>query len=197
MLFTCRVNQALKPSLYKPLSCSSVSPKPSIEVHISAFFSLSLPRKEQAMIFMQPLVALLLLLATQSHALSVGLHAYNFGLNVGGKQGCSHTCESENCNVPPILRYGKYCGVMYTGCPGEKPCDALDACCMVHDACVTANNNDYLNLECNQNLSNCIAKVNTAGPTFQGNKCSLDQVSQEISLIMDAAILAGRALHKP
>ncbi|KAJ4820059.1 Phospholipase A2 family protein [Rhynchospora pubera] len=127
---------------------------------------------------------------------------------------------------------------MYTGCPGEKPCDALDACCMVHDACVTANNSipsipfslstpvlfynsdspyknkksnfintilkfengttdDYLNLECNQNLSNCIAKVNTAGPTFQGNKCSLDQVSQEISLIMDAAILAGRALHKP
>lgn len=56
---------------------------------------------------------------------------------------------------------------------------------------------DYLNLECNQNLLNCISKVNTEGPTFQGNKCSVDQVTQEISLIMDAAILAGRALHKP
>ncbi|KAF3332467.1 phospholipase A2-alpha [Carex littledalei] len=128
------------------------------------------------MVFLQSLVALLLL---------------------SSKQECSRTCESENCSIPPILRYGKYCGVMYTGCPGEKPCDSLDACCMVHDACVAASNNDYLNLECNQNLLNCISKVNTEGPTFQGNKCSVDQVIQDISLIMDAAILAGRALHKP
>uniref|UniRef100_A0A453IG73 Uncharacterized protein n=1 Tax=Aegilops tauschii subsp. strangulata TaxID=200361 RepID=A0A453IG73_AEGTS len=42
--------------------------------------------------------------------------------------------------VPPVLRYGKYCGILYSGCPGEKPCDALDACCMVHDHCVAANN---------------------------------------------------------
>jgi hypothetical protein len=38
----------------------------------------------------------------------------------------------------PLMRYGKYCGVSYTGCPGEDPCDALDACCMIHDACVQA-----------------------------------------------------------
>jgi hypothetical protein len=38
--------------------------------------------------------------------------------------------------VPPLLRYGKYCGIGYTGCPGEKPCDALDACCQDHDACI-------------------------------------------------------------
>jgi hypothetical protein len=42
--------------------------------------------------------------------------------------------------VPPLLRYGKYCGILYSGCPGEKPCDALDACCMVHDHCVDTHN---------------------------------------------------------
>lgn len=42
--------------------------------------------------------------------------------------------------VPPFLRYGKYCGILYSGCPGEKPCDGLDACCMKHDACVQAHN---------------------------------------------------------
>lgn len=34
------------------------------------------------------------------------------------------------------VRYGKYCGIGYFGCPGEKPCDGLDACCMTHDNCV-------------------------------------------------------------
>jgi len=34
------------------------------------------------------------------------------------------------------IKYGKYCGVGYWGCPGEKPCDDIDACCMGHDDCV-------------------------------------------------------------
>lgn len=34
------------------------------------------------------------------------------------------------------IRYGKYCGVGWSGCPGEKPCDDLDACCKIHDECV-------------------------------------------------------------
>lgn len=42
------------------------------------------------------------------------------------------------------MRYGKYCGVSYTGCPGEAPCDALDACCMLHDACVQATDSTCL-----------------------------------------------------
>ncbi|KAJ3675294.1 hypothetical protein LUZ60_004336 [Juncus effusus] len=147
--------------------------------------------------FLQPFLAFLLLSATQCYALSIGgIHPYNLGIGISSNQGCSRTCESDNCSVPPLLKYGKYCGIMYSGCPGEKPCDALDACCMVHDACVTNNNNDYLNLECNQNLLNCIKKVNTMGLTFQGNTCSMSQVAQEITLIIDAAVLAGKALHK-
>lgn len=78
---------------------------------------------------------------------------------------CSKTCVAENCNCEPVndslvktlfhfifvfififyyskcvaavgIKYGKYCGVGWTGCPGEKPCDDLDACCKIHDECV-------------------------------------------------------------
>ncbi|GER51401.1 regulator of Vps4 activity in the MVB pathway protein [Striga asiatica] len=49
--------------------------------------------------------------------------------------GCSKTCVAENCNTIGI-RYGKYCGVGWSGCPGEKPCDDLDSCCQIHDDCV-------------------------------------------------------------
>lgn len=38
---------------------------------------------------------------------------------------------------------------------------------------------------------------NTGGHTFQGNKCEVDDVIDVISLVMEAALLAGRYLHKP
>jgi len=48
------------------------------------------------------------------------------------------------------IKYGKYCGVGYSGCPGEKPCDDIDACCMAHDDCVgkfgTFFNLNFINL---------------------------------------------------
>jgi len=47
--------------------------------------------------------------------------------------------------VPPLLRYGKYCGLLYSGCPGERPCDGLDACCMKHDQCVQSKNSEFSN----------------------------------------------------
>jgi hypothetical protein len=50
---------------------------------------------------------------------------------------------SLKTKVPPLLRYGKYCGILYSGCPGEKPCDALDACCMVHDHCVATHDSTH------------------------------------------------------
>lgn len=40
------------------------------------------------------------------------------------------------CCLAIGIKYGKYCGVGWTGCPGEKPCDDLDACCKTHDECV-------------------------------------------------------------
>ncbi|CAI9782592.1 unnamed protein product [Fraxinus pennsylvanica] len=51
---------------------------------------------------------------------------------------CSKTCVAENYNTVGI-KYRKYCGVGWTGCPGEKPCDDLDACCKIHDEGVEKN----------------------------------------------------------
>ncbi|KAE9597845.1 putative phospholipase A(2) [Lupinus albus] len=45
--------------------------------------------------------------------------------------------------VAPLLKYGKYCGILYSGCSGETPCDDLDACCMMHDQCVLDNNCEF------------------------------------------------------
>nr|GMC61297.1 phospholipase A2-alpha-like [Ipomoea batatas]GMC65011.1 phospholipase A2-alpha-like [Ipomoea batatas] len=68
---------------------------------------------------------------------------------------CSRTCESKFCGgmneVAPFLRYGKYCGILYSGCPGEKPCDALDACCMQHDDCIGQNGSKFNSLFIYQN----------------------------------------------
>ncbi|XP_018501072.1 phospholipase A2-alpha-like isoform X1 [Pyrus x bretschneideri] len=111
---------------------------------------------------------------------------------------CSRQCESEFCTVPPFLRYGKYCGLLYSGCPGEQPCDGLDACCMKHDNCVQSKNNDYLSSECSQTFLNCMAEFkNKRGKTFKGNKCHVEDVVEVITLVMEAALVAGRYLHKP
>ncbi|KAF5450478.1 hypothetical protein F2P56_030830 [Juglans regia] len=133
----------------------------------------------------------------------IPVHALNIGLQVAGSavsvsKECSRKCESHFCTVPPFLRYGKYCGLLYSGCPGEKPCDGLDACCMMHDHCVVAKNQGYLSEECSQNLLNCMAKFkNSKVHTFKGNKCHVDEVVDVISAVMKAALLAGRYLHKP
>ncbi|CAA6664873.1 unnamed protein product [Spirodela intermedia] len=130
-------------------------------------------------------------------ALNIGIQ--NAGSDVSVRMAhCSRKCESEYCLLPPFLRYGKYCGILYSGCPGEKPCDGLDACCQIHDACVQSKHNDYLSQSCNQNFLNCIQRFKKSGkPTFKGNKCSVEEVVDIISLVIDAALLAGRALHKP
>ncbi|RLN16833.1 hypothetical protein C2845_PM02G01210 [Panicum miliaceum] len=77
-------------------------------------------------------------LAPPAAALDIGIQSAGDG--VSKQQACSRTCESDHCTTPPSLRYGKYCGILYSGCPGEAPCDALDACCMHHDNCVQAKN---------------------------------------------------------
>ncbi|KAL3744398.1 hypothetical protein ACJRO7_013639 [Eucalyptus globulus] len=131
-----------------------------------------------------------------ARALNVGVQAADAAISVG--KDCSRKCESEFCSVPPFLRYGKYCGLLYSGCPGERPCDGLDACCMKHDACVQAKNNDYLSQECSQNLLNCMTDFkNLGGRTFTGSKCLVEDVVDVLSVVIEAALLAGRYLHKP
>ncbi|CAF2057085.1 BnaCnng35860D [Brassica napus] len=134
---------------------------------------------------------------------SVSVSALNVGVQlthptVSLSKECSRKCESEFCSVPPLLRYGKYCGLLYSGCPGERPCDGLDSCCMKHDACVQSKNNDYLSQECSQKFINCMNNFsNTKQPTFNGNTCDPDEVIDVISIVMDAALIAGRVFRKP
>ncbi|KAG8097918.1 hypothetical protein GUJ93_ZPchr0013g37957 [Zizania palustris] len=127
-------------------------------------------------------------------ALDVGLQSAGDGVR---KLACSRTCESDHCTTPPFLRYGKYCGILYSGCPGEPPCDELDACCMHHDRCVQAKN-DYLSTKCNEQLLECLSRLREGGSsTFEGNKCMINEVIDVITLVIEAAVVAGRVLHKP
>ncbi|XP_073066859.1 phospholipase A2-alpha-like [Primulina eburnea] len=129
------------------------------------------------------------------HALNVGLRA-DVGLKVSKE--CSRTCESKFCEVPPFLRYGKYCGILYSGCPGEQPCDRLDACCMRHDQCIQLQGNDYLSQQCNREFLSCVEKFKRTGaPTFKGNTCKASEVVDVIKNVMNAAILAGKVFGKP
>ncbi|XP_062148959.1 probable phospholipase A2 homolog 1 isoform X2 [Alnus glutinosa] len=73
---------------------------------------------------------------------------------------CSRTCVVMNCDNVGI-RYGKYCGVGWTGCPGEKPCDDLDACCKLHDECV--DKHGLANVKCHERFKSCIKKVQKSG----------------------------------
>ncbi|KAK9199547.1 hypothetical protein WN944_014739 [Citrus x changshan-huyou] len=68
---------------------------------------------------------------------------------------CSRTCVAENCNSVGI-RYGKYCGVGWSGCPREKPCDDLDACYKIHDECV--DKKGLTNIKCQEKFKRCIKK---------------------------------------
>ncbi|XP_019168323.1 PREDICTED: phospholipase A2-alpha-like [Ipomoea nil] len=130
-----------------------------------------------------------------TRALNVGVDA---GAGLSLAKECSRTCESKFCGVPPFLRYGKYCGILYTGCPGEKPCDGLDACCMQHDVCIQNNGNDYLSQHCNKNFLACVTKFKKSkAKTFKGNTCKVDEVVNIITDVMDAAIIAGRIFKKP
>ncbi|VFQ83440.1 unnamed protein product [Cuscuta campestris] len=128
-------------------------------------------------------------------AINIGVDA-NAGLSLAKE--CSRTCESKFCGVPPFLRYGKYCGLLYTGCPGEKPCDGLDACCMLHDDCIHINDNDYLSQDCNKSFLKCVTAFRKSkAPTFKGNTCHVGEVVNIITDVMEAAILAGKIFKKP
>ncbi|CAN7076004.1 unnamed protein product [Brassica oleracea var. botrytis] len=69
---------------------------------------------------------------------------------------CTRTCIAQNCDTLSI-RYGKYCGIGHSGCPGEEPCDDLDACCMVHDSCVEAKG--MSNISCHKKFQKCVNRL--------------------------------------
>ncbi|KAL3685245.1 hypothetical protein R1sor_003267 [Riccia sorocarpa] len=106
---------------------------------------------------------------------------------------CSSVCESSHCKDPPELRYGKYCGVGYTGCSGQAPCDGLDACCQAHDNCVGSGDlANYVNTGCSDQLLNCVDSWDKSNAAqFTGNTCDRGDVVDTIADVMKLIILNG------
>uniref|UniRef100_A0A5B6YUS6 phospholipase A2 n=1 Tax=Davidia involucrata TaxID=16924 RepID=A0A5B6YUS6_DAVIN len=102
---------------------------------------------------------------------------------------CSKTCVAENCNTVGI-RYGKYCGVGWTGCPGEKPCDDLDACCKIHDECV--DKKGLINVKCHEKFKSCIKKVQKSGKVGFSRDCPYNTAVPTMVQGMDMAILLSQ-----
>ncbi|XP_022754913.1 probable phospholipase A2 homolog 1 [Durio zibethinus] len=102
---------------------------------------------------------------------------------------CSRTCIAENCNSVGI-RYGKYCGVGWSGCPGEKPCDDLDACCKIHDECVEKKG--LINVKCHEKFKSCIKKVQKSGKVGFSRNCPIETAVPTMMHGMDMAILLSR-----
>ncbi|XWS69984.1 hypothetical protein CRYUN_Cryun03dG0010300 [Craigia yunnanensis] len=102
---------------------------------------------------------------------------------------CSRTCIAENCNSVGI-RYGKYCGVGWSGCPGEKPCDDLDACCKIHDECVEKKG--LINVKCHEKFKSCIKKVQKSGKVGFSCNCPIETAVPTMMQGMDMAILLSR-----
>ncbi|KAK1265373.1 hypothetical protein QJS04_geneDACA018133 [Acorus gramineus] len=122
-----------------------------------------------------PLVAVLFLLLL---LLSSG--------RVTSQANCSKSCVAENCNSIGI-RYGKYCGVGWTGCAGEKPCDDLDACCKAHDECVEKKG--LTSVKCHEKFKSCIKRVQKSGKVGFSKTCPYETAMPTMIQGMDMAIL--------
>ena len=73
---------------------------------------------------------------------------------------CQEECKRLNCDDTNI-KYGRYCGVGY-GCSHHEfePCDVYDACCEVHDLCVTEKN--MMDTGCHDALAKCLDEAHKA-----------------------------------
>ncbi|AEE85635.1 Phospholipase A2-delta [Arabidopsis thaliana] len=87
---------------------------------------------------------------------ALGLTVFLLLAVVHSQEKCSKTCIAQKCNVLGI-RYGKYCGIGYFGCPGEPPCDDLDDCCMTHDNCVDLKGMTYV--DCHKQFQRCVNEL--------------------------------------
>ncbi|XP_010490283.1 PREDICTED: phospholipase A2-beta-like [Camelina sativa] len=105
---------------------------------------------------------------------------------------CTRTCTTQNCDTISI-RYGKYCGFGHFGCPGEEPCDDLDACCMVHDHCVGSKG--MTNISCHKKFQLCVNSLSNSIKQSKDEKvgfakqCPYSVVIPTVNQGMDIGIL--------
>ncbi|KAF8087245.1 hypothetical protein N665_0593s0008 [Sinapis alba] len=95
-----------------------------------------------------------------------------------------------------VISYGKYCGIGYFGCPGEKPCDDLDACCMTHDSCVGEKGMTYV--DCHRQFKHCVNRLSRSVKRSNGTKvgfsteCPYAQVIPTVYHGMDYGIFFSK-----
>ncbi|MCO5602708.1 hypothetical protein L7F22_056845 [Adiantum nelumboides] len=98
----------------------------------------------------------------------------------------SRTCAEVQCNSLGI-RYGKFCGVGWTGCAGEKPCDDLDGCCKQHDLCVEKKG--MMQISCHEKFKKCMRKVEKSAKRGFSKKCPYEVAIPLMIQGMDMAIM--------
>ncbi|CAL0324258.1 unnamed protein product [Lupinus luteus] len=119
-------------------------------------------------------------------SLLLAVHCFNEDVT------CSRTCIAEQCDNVGI-RYGKYCGKGYWGCPGEGPCDDLDACCMGHDDCV--DRFGMTHVKCHVRLRNCLTRVVRSGKVGFSKECPVSRAAPTMINGMDLAIFLSELSH--
>ena len=94
---------------------------------------------------------------------------------------CARECVARDCGAFSI-RYGKYCGITTTGCKGEEPCDAIDACCMQHDACVQGGGLSRQDAACHATFTTCLQAASGTPATFTRDpQCSAERVTRTMA----------------
>ncbi|CAN1185537.1 Probable phospholipase A2 homolog 1 [Linum perenne] len=103
---------------------------------------------------------------------------------------CRYSLQSS-CSISAFgIRYGKYCGLGWTGCPGEKPCDDLDACCKIHDNCV--GKKGLTNIKCHQKFKACAKRVQKSGKLGFSNQCTYERAIPTMLNGIDMGILLSQ-----
>jgi len=115
-----------------------------------------------------------------------------------------NTCITEcKCSKGGIAGYGRYCGMRFTGCPGTLPCNAIDRCCMIHDACV--GEFGYTDKNCTVALAKCAACVYFSGEismssqayeTGWSSSCSTSQTDIAELILADILYLLPDAFDR-
>ncbi len=104
---------------------------------------------------------------------------------------CSKRCVARDCGSL-TLSYGKYCGVTHTGCEGEEPCDAFDACCAAHDKCVGTKTMGLGKQDkvCHSAFTACLRKAEEAGAAPFTSKPDCD-IKKVVKTMIDGISLAS------
>ncbi|KAF8093575.1 hypothetical protein N665_0383s0199 [Sinapis alba] len=121
-----------------------------------------------------------------------------FLFDVARSEECTRTCIAQNCDIcfsALSIRYVKYCRIGHFGCPGEEPCDDLEACCMAHDNCVDSNG--MTNISCHKKFKQCLNRLSKSIKQSKNKKvsfskqCPYSQVIPTMNQGMDIGITIG------